>query len=107
MPAYRPPTFQERNALAARAKQAALDKLLIKAPVDEAAASERHAARIAREAAEAKKRESKRLAREQEKAERVARARERLELEQAIAPPTDADHKAAREARYSSRRRRG
>ena len=44
MAAFKEQTFQERGALAAKAKQAALDKLKARAPVDEAVLAERRAA---------------------------------------------------------------
>lgn len=106
MTSFKPPTFQERAALAARARQAALDRLHNRVPINEAALAERQAARIARDAADAERREAKRMAREQEKAARAARAAERRELEEVVPILSDAEQKAARDARYSPRRRR-
>ena len=59
MPAYKPQTFQERAALSAQAKQAALDKLRAKPPLDPAIVAERKAAAEAKEAALAEKRAEK------------------------------------------------
>jgi hypothetical protein len=64
MSSYKPPTFQERAAVAAKAKQVALDRLRIKIPIDEETVAARQAARVAREAADAEKMEARRIARE-------------------------------------------
>jgi hypothetical protein len=107
MPSFKQPTFQERAALTAKAKQAALEKLRAKAPLDEAILAERRAARLAREAAEAKVREEKRLALELEKAARKARAAEKAAQAASKAPAmTEAERKAARDARYAARKSR-
>jgi len=104
IPPFREPTFQERAAPAAKAKQALLKKLRGKPPVDETLLAERRAARIAREQAEAIAREERLTAREQEKAARKARA------DAAVPPPsavlTEAEKKAARDARYAARKSR-
>ena len=55
MASYKEPSFKDRAALSAQAKQAALEKLKAKAPIDPAVAAERAAARAAKEAAEAEK----------------------------------------------------
>ena len=55
MPAFKNPTFQDRTAAAAKAKQKALDQLKAKPPVDEAVTAERRRAREAREHALAEK----------------------------------------------------
>jgi len=107
MPSFKQPTFQERAALAAKAKQAAIEKLRAKEPLDEATLAERQAARLAREAAEAKVREEKRAALELEKAERKARALEKVAKKESKAPAmTEAERKAARDARYAARKSR-
>jgi len=107
MPSFKQPTFQERVALSAKAKQAALEKLRAKAPLDEATLAQRHAARLVREAAEARVREEKRAARELEMAARKARALEGAAQEKSKAPAlTEAERKAARDARYAARKSR-
>jgi hypothetical protein len=108
MPSFKQPTFQERTALAAKAKQAALEKLRSKPPLDESALAQQRAARLAREAAETKAREEKRAALELEKAARKARALERAaQQEESKAPAlTEAERKAARDARYAARKSR-
>lgn len=107
MPSFKQPTFQERVALAAKAKQAALEKLRAKAPLDDAIVAQRRAARLAREAAEAKAREEKRAALELEKAARKARALEKAaQMERKAPAMTEAERKAARDARYAARKSR-
>ncbi len=104
--AFKLPTFQERAALAAKAKQAALDKLKAKPPVDEARVAQQREARLAREAAAARAAEEKRAAREAEK----ARKKEEAEAKAAAsAPPpalTEAEQKAIRDAKYAARKNR-
>ena len=106
MPAFKEPSFQERAQLAAKAKQAALENLRAKPPIDEAVVEEKRAARLAREEAQAKAREEKRAAREREKAARKARAPETGAPEKSVAAPTEAEKKAARDARYAARKGR-
>jgi len=113
MPSYKQPTFQERAELAAKAKQAALEKLRAKPPVDEAVMAEKRAAREAREAAQAKARAEKLAAREAEKEEKKRRAEEAAAAAAAaaappkqVAVPTAAELKAARDARYAARKAR-
>lgn len=107
MPAFIQPTFQERAALAAKAKQAALEKLRAKPRIDEAILVERRAARLARDEAQAKAREEKLAAREREKAEKKARAAEPAAPAKTSAPAmTEAERKAARDARYAARKSR-
>ncbi len=102
---FKQPTFQERAALAAKAKEAALQKLREKPPLDEAVVAERIAAQQAKLEAQARAREEKLAAREREKAEKKARA-------EAAAPPppppelTEAEKKALRDARYAARKSR-
>ena len=107
MPSFKQPTFQERVALSAKAKQAALEKLRAKAPLDEATLAQRQAVRLARETAEAKAREEKRAARELEKTARKTRALEEAAQDESQAPAlTEAERKAARDARYAARKSR-
>jgi len=112
MPAYKPQTFQERAALSAQAKQAALDKLRAKPPLDPAIVAERKAAAEAKEAALAKARAEKQAAREQAIAEKKAAAEAAaLAAAEAAAKakpkiPTEAEMKAARDARYAARKQR-
>jgi hypothetical protein len=94
MASYKEPSFKDRAALSAQAKQAALEKLKSKAPIDPAIAAERAAARAAKEAAEVDK---------------IAKAEAaKLEVEQQAvrAELTEAEKKAARDARYAARKKR-
>jgi hypothetical protein len=100
MAAFKQPTFQERAQTAAKAKQAALENLRAKPPVDEAVLAERRAAQLAREEAKGKAREEKAAAREREREAKKASA------PQAVAPPTEEEKKAARDARYAARKGR-
>ena len=74
MASYKEPSFKDRAALSADAKQRALEKLKAKPPVDPAVVAARAAAREAKEAAEAKKREEKKAAIEQARLEKIAKA---------------------------------
>ena len=71
-------TFQDRAAQAAKAKQAALEQLRSRPPVDEKQAKARMVAGAEREAAKAA----------------------------AAAPPTEAEQKAKRDERYAKRKNR-
>ncbi len=112
MPAYKPQTFQERAALSAKSKQAALDKLRAKPPLDPAIVAERVAAAEAKEAAAAQARAEKQAAREQaiadKKAAAEAAAQAAAEAAAKAKPqlPTEAEMKAARDARYAARKQR-
>jgi hypothetical protein len=122
MAAFKDQTFQERTALAAKAKQAALDKLRAKPPVDEAIVAQRRAAAEAREQAQAEARAAKLAAREQAAADKRQRAIEAAQAAEAAAAaaaaaaeaakpykpkmPTEAEMKAARDARYAARKKR-
>lgn len=108
MVAYREPGFQERVALAARAKSAALARLRAKPPIDQAERAARADRALARETAAAEKRAAKRIASEEEAAARYAEAVEASAVEAKAdeAVPTDAERKAARDARYAARKGR-
>lgn len=107
MASYKQPTFQERTALAAQAKQAALDKLRAKPPVDEAVLAERRAREEARNAAQQKARDEKLAARAAEKALKEARKLEAAEAAaSAPAPQTEEELKAIRDAKYAARKKR-
>ncbi len=109
MAAYREPGFQERVALAARAKSAALAKLRSKPPIDEAEQAARAARALARETAAAEKRAAQRLAKEEAAAAKRAAVIEEsaaVEAQAGEAAQTDADRKAARDARYAARKGR-
>ena len=103
MPSFKQPTFQERTALAAKAKQAALEKLRAKPPVDEAVLAERRAAAAAREAAQLKAREEKAAARALEKAQQEAQKAEEAAASAGLTPE---EQKAIRDAKYAARKNR-
>jgi hypothetical protein len=100
-------TFQDRVGQAAEAKRKALEKLKSKPPVDPAIAEARQEAARQREA----KAEEKRAAKaEQAKAAEEAKAAEQAKTAEAAAsapqPLTEAEKKAARDARYAARKSR-
>jgi hypothetical protein len=106
MPSFKPPTFQERTTLAANAKQAALEMLRTRVSADKAGFAARQDARAAREAAEAQRRYEKRETLERQKVEKEALATELREMEASIPVLSDAERKAARDARYGRRKGR-
>jgi len=96
-------SFQDRAAQAAAAKQKALEQLRAKPPLDEQAASERLAAGQQREAAKAEKAAAKKA----ERAEAASAATADAAAKAAAAvPKTEAELKAARDARYAKRKGR-
>ena len=96
-------TFQDRAAQAAEAKQKALEKLKSRPPVDEKLAAERLAAGQEKEAAKARKAAEKKAERA---AGKEAQAAEAAAKEAAAAPKSEAELKAARDARYAKRKAR-
>lgn len=97
------PSLEDRRAGAAAARQKALDALRAKPPVDEQVIAARQEAVLKREAAQAEKRAA-RLAKEA--AAKEAKAAEAAKSAMAAAPPTAAELKAARDARYAARKTR-
>lgn len=112
MAAFKAPDFKERAAMTVQAKQKALELLRNKPLPDEAAMAARAAAREAKAAAEAEKRRAKREAEQQAKeAKRAAAAQAAEEAREAAAAAvkparTEAELKAARDARYAARKKR-
>ncbi|HEV2596698.1 MAG TPA: DUF6481 family protein [Sphingomicrobium sp.] len=102
MPSFKAPSFQERAALAAKAKAEALEKLRSKPPLDDRTKAERIAASEKRQAAQAEKAAAKKAAKQAE-AEAAAAA-----LAKSAPPPplTEAELKARRDARYAARKNR-
>jgi hypothetical protein len=96
-------SFQDRAGQAAKAKQKALDQLRARPPLDEKLAAERLAASQEREAARAEKAAVKKAEREQAAKATAADAAAKAA---AAAPPTEAERKAARDARYAKRKGR-
>ena len=89
-------TFKDRAAQAADAKQKALEQYKSRPPVDEQRAAERLAAAGQRDAARAEKAEAKKAERTAEAAAKAAEP----------ASPTEAERKAARDAKYAARKNR-
>lgn len=115
MAGYKSPDFNERAAAARAAKQKALDQLRDMPAPDPATLAEQQAAREARDAAAAERRAERQRALEEEKAAKLAEklaekqriADEKEAAEAAKAPPrTEAELKAARDARYAARKAR-
>jgi hypothetical protein len=104
MRSFKDPSYQDRIGSAADAKRKALDHLRSKPPRDEKLVAERQAARLKREAAAAAKRTAKKsadqAARDSKAADQAANAAA------ASALPTEAERKAARDARYAARKDR-
>jgi hypothetical protein len=100
MPSYKNPSFQDRVGQAAEAKKKALEQLRLRPLPDEKIVAERKAAEARRQKAKADKAEAKKAA---------AQAASDLKAEVATnaAPETtEADRKAARDARYAARKNR-
>ena len=98
MAGYKVPDFGDRAAASRAAKQRELDSLRNKAAPDPAVIAERQAARAAREAAAAERRAARQAELAQAKAEKAAR---KVDPEK-----TEAELKAARDARYAARKAR-
>lgn len=96
-------TFQDRVGQAAEAKRKALEKLRAKPPIDPAGAAARQEAARQREARAEEKRAAKA---EKAQAEEAQSARSEAEAASAPPPPTEAERKAARDARYAARKSR-
>jgi hypothetical protein len=96
-------SFQDRAGQAAEAKKKALEQYRSRPPLDEKAAAERKAAGQEREAAKAQKAAAKKAERtaaaEAQAADAAAKAAD-------AAPPTEAERKASRDARYAARKAR-
>lgn len=101
MASYKDPSFQERTALARQAREKALQQLAAKPPADPALAAQREAARLAREKAASEKSAARKAAIQQAKADKQAAA-----SVPAVAGPSEAELKAARDERYAARKKR-
>ncbi|TCM20444.1 hypothetical protein EDF56_102105 [Novosphingobium sp. PhB165] len=97
MAGYKEPGFQDRVAAASAARAKALAQLKAKPAVDPAVLAER--------AEKAREREELRAKRAAERAEakRIAEAAKAAAI---VVPPTEAELKAARDARYAARKAR-
>jgi Family of unknown function (DUF6481) len=100
-------SFQDRVGRAAEAKRKALDNLRSKPPVDQAVAAARQEAARQREARAEEKRSAKaEKARAADDARAAEDAQAAAQAAAAPPPPTEAERKAARDARYSARKSR-
>ena len=96
---FKNPTYQDRVGQAADAKQKALEQLRKKPPRDEKVVAERIAAAEKRDAAKLEKAQAK-------KAAAAAAVSAKVAEEAANAPLSEAEKKAARDARYAARKKR-
>jgi hypothetical protein len=103
MKGYRSPSFQDRMGRAAEAKQKALDALKARPAPDEATLAARREAGLARAAAQADSRAAAKAAKD---AKDAAKAAQVAAAPEAAAGPTEAERKAARDARYAARKGR-
>jgi hypothetical protein len=106
MAGYREPGFQDRTAAAAKARSAALERLKAKAPIDPAEQARKIAEAQARELAKVAKRDAAKAAKIAEAEAAVAAAQAAAELIAANVELTEAERKAARDARYAARKQR-
>lgn len=100
MAGYKEPGHDARRAAAASARENALAKLKARTPLDPTVQAQRMAAAEAREKLQAEKRELLKAKKAQELAEKAERATK-------VTPgPTEAERKAARDAKYAARKAR-
>ena len=101
------PSFQDRIAHAAEAKQKALDNLRARPALNKDAVAERQATRLRREAREDEKRATTKAAEQAAKDEKAAARAKAAAKVAAIRPPrSEAELKLARDARYAARKNR-
>ena len=105
MTSFKHPSFQDRAGQAADAKRKALEQLRLRPEPDEKMLEERKAAGARREAAQAEKANAKRAANEAA-AQSKAKAKAEARAKAAVPVPTEAERKAARDARYAARKNR-
>ena len=100
---FKDPSFQDRIGSAAEARKKALDQLRSKPPLDEKIVAERQAKRLERETRDARKNAERKAARQAAKDSKAAEAAATAAVPP---PPTAAESKAARDARYAARKAR-
>ena len=103
MSSFKTPSFQERIGAAAEAKNKALEQLRSRPPVDATVAAERQAKALERQMRNDEKAAAKKSA---QQAVKDAKASEAAAKAAAPPPPTEAERKAARDARYAARKAR-
>ena len=101
MASFKDPSFQDRAGQAAEAKQKALEQLRLKPLPDEKTIAERKAADERRQTAKAHKADAKKAA-----AQAALDAKAEVAAEAAAPVITEAERKAARDARYAARKNR-
>jgi hypothetical protein len=101
---YKHPSFQDRVDRAAEAKKKALEQLRLRPPLNPAIAAERKAASLKREATQADKAAAKKASKQAEI--EMAAAADAAARAAIPVPPTEAERKAARDARYAARKNR-
>ncbi len=114
MASFKDPSFQDRASSAAKAKQKALDQLKAKPPADEEEMARQREAWELREQAVAEERSAKAKSTAAGKARKAAAKAADLAEAEATAkrkaarlkPASEADMKAARDARYAARKAR-
>ena len=99
MASYKDPSFQERTALAKQAREKALALLAAKPAPDAELIAQRKAAREAKEAAAREKSAARKAAIAEAKAAKLAASQVPEKPK-----PTEAELKAARDARYAARK---
>lgn len=108
MNGYKEPSFQDRAAASSRAKEKALAKIKAVAQPDAAEMAEIMARRAEREAIAEEKSAQTRLAREEKKRLAEEKRAEAKRKNEKVDPPkrSEAELKAARDARYAARKNR-
>lgn len=108
MASYKEPSFEDRAAAQRDARQKALDKLKAKPQADPETVAARLAAAAQREVAELARRDARRAEMAEAKAAKAAAKVAAAELAAASIKPelTDAERKAARDAKYAARKQR-
>lgn len=109
MAGYKEPSFQDRVTAAAEARAKALARLQARPALDPAVQAEREAKALEREAVQAEKRKAAQANREARRAEQRVKAQALAEAATTSgAKPelTEAERKAARDARYAARKSR-
>ena len=102
-------SYQDRVARGADAKQKALDQLRARVPPDPEALAARRAAAEARDAAGAERKAARKVARERAAADSKQADKAfatGIETPGSAPEPTEAERKAARDARYAARKSR-
>lgn len=100
---FKDPSFQDRIGSAAKAKKKALDQLRSKPPLDEKTLAERKARQLERETRDAQKAAARKAVRQAAESSRIAEAASKAAVPP---PPTEAERKAQRDARYAARKAR-